>query len=310
MRAGAALGHEHVCEIGQDEGCRASTMLPHDFFHDNYGVWEEPCRPSTGYHPAVGGDELKKQAHARSVIQKSTKMLQNRLGLKGGVSDGGPYFPVPSKNSSAPPTPSVIPPLLRTPSGSLKRRGSYDSLGAPGPGPQDTTFNPDHYMAPMLWNSNDMGNAPYGHHELGAKPFGSTISENKKSKLSHPSDGNGKDQAVPLAAQDRSTQELEWEDVANMFFHGGSTRNIDINYDFDSNDHLGKKKIFAPFVRDFNNSTLKSESETGRDSSSDEDISDETVLQRHQDGLDEMKLKLDAALESRKQQPPQQRRKR
>mmetsp|Transcript_32815 Transcript_32815/g.69018 ORF Transcript_32815/g.69018 Transcript_32815/m.69018 type:complete len:1658 (+) Transcript_32815:135-5108(+) len=298
VRAGVALGHENVCEIGQDEECRASTLLPYDFFHDNLGVWEEPCRPTTGYHPAVGGDELKKQAHARSVIQKSMKRLQSRLGLKGGISDGGPYFSLPPMNTPAPTTPTAVQPLLRTSSGSLKRRGSFDFPGAPGTGPQDPIFNPDHSVAPMLWNPNDVPNFPYGHHQLGAKPTGGMMSDKKKSI-----DGNeGDHQATSLAARYRSTQELEWEDVANMFFHGGSTRNIDIDYDFGSNDHLGKKKIFAPFVQDFNCSTLKAECGSEHDTSSDEDISDEAVIQRHQDGLDEMKLKLDAALESRKQE--------
>eukprot|EP00578_Thalassiosira_sp_NH16_P017862 CAMPEP_0181128302 /NCGR_PEP_ID=MMETSP1071-20121207/28680_1 /TAXON_ID=35127 /ORGANISM="Thalassiosira sp., Strain NH16" /LENGTH=1655 /DNA_ID=CAMNT_0023214141 /DNA_START=106 /DNA_END=5073 /DNA_ORIENTATION=+ len=301
VRAGVALGHEHICEIGQDEGCRASTMLPYDFFHDNFGVWEEPCRPTTGYHPDVGGNELTKQAHARSLIQKSMKRLQNSLGLKGGISDGGPYFPVPSANTSAPPTPTVGLPLVRTPSGSLKRRGSYDALGAPGAGPQETTFNPDHYVTPMLWNSNDVGNSPYGQHQLEDKSIGSMTSEKKKRETDHINDGDQGDQTASFAEQYRSTQELEWEDVANMFFHGGSTRNIDINYDFGSNHHLGRKKIIAPFVKEFDCSTLIPKSETENESLSDEDISDDAVFRRHQDSLDEMKLKLDAALESRKQ---------
>mmetsp|Transcript_5245 Transcript_5245/g.9395 ORF Transcript_5245/g.9395 Transcript_5245/m.9395 type:complete len:1645 (+) Transcript_5245:114-5048(+) len=306
VRAGVALGHENVCEIGQNEECRASTMLPYDFFHDNVGVWEEPCRPATGYHPAVGGDELKKQAHARSVIQKSLKRLQNRHGLKGGISDGGPYFPVAPVNASAPLTPSAVPPLVTTSSGSLKRRGSHDGPGVSGPGPSDTVFNPDHSVVPMLWKQNDVANYPYGLHELGA-PIG--MSENKRRKLSHSEEKPG-DQAASLALRHRSTQELEWEDVANMFFHGGSTRNIDINYDFDSNDHLGKKKIFAPFVRAFDRSSLDAEREGENEPNSDEDISDEAVLQRHQDVLDEMKLKLDSAFEDRKQLAQQRGRKR
>lgn len=298
VRAGVALGHENVCEMGQDEGCRASTMLPYDYFHDNFGVWEEPCRPTTGYHDAVGGEELKKQAHARSVIQKSMKSLQNRLGLKGGITDGGPYFTASSANASAPSTPTTVQPIVRTASGSLKRRGSSGD-GAAVAAPQDTTFNPDHSVEPMQWNPNDVVNLPYGEHELSA-------SEQKKLKTAHPSDAK-QGEGASLAAQYRSSQELEWEDVANMFFHGGSTRNIDINYDFGSSDQLGKKKIFAPYVRTFDWSAFKLETEAeSDDASSDEDISDDTVLQRHQDVLDEMKLKLDAALETRKQ-PPQQR---
>lgn len=302
VRAGVALGHETVCEIGQDEECRASTMLPYDFFHDSVGVWEEPCRPTTGYHSTLRSDELKKQAHARSLIQKSMLRLQNRLGLKGGISDGGPYFPLSLSNTSAPSTPTALPSLVRTPSGPLNRRGSHDALVLPGNGPSESLFNPDHDVVPMHWNPNDVSNFPYGHH----LPDESS-SENKKRKLSPPEDGNPGGQAISLALQHRSTEELEWEDVANMFFHGGSTRNIDINYDFDSNDHLGKKKIIAPFVRDFNITTLKRRDVSEDESSSDEDISDDMVLQRHQDVLNEMKLKLDTVMETRKQPPQQQR---
>jgi len=298
VRAGVALGHENVCEIGQNEECRASTMLPYDFFHDNVGVWEEPCRPTTGYHVAVNADQLKKQAHARSVIQKSMKRLQNRFNLKGGISDGGPYFPMAAVNDSTPSTTATVLPLVRTSSGLLKRRSSHEIAGVAGTGPADTVFNPDHTVVPMHWKPNDVANFPYGQHELGV-PTG--MSENKKRKLSQYKGGKPEDQAAPLDLQYRSTEELEWEDVANMFFHGGSTRSIDINYDFGSNDHLGKKKIFAPYVRAFDRSVLQAEREAENSPYSDEDISDETVFQRHQDVLDEMKLKLDSALESRKQ---------
>ncbi|KAL3808497.1 hypothetical protein ACHAXA_005867 [Cyclostephanos tholiformis] len=308
VRAGLALGHENVCEMVQDEVCRASTLLPYDYFHDNFGVWEEPCRPITGYHAAIGGDELKRQAHARSLIQKSMMRLQNRLGLKGGISDGGPYFPIVSPvKISAPLSQAAIPPLVKTPSGSLKRRGSYDNLGTPGPGEQDLTFNPDHRVDPMLWDPNDVGNLPYGEHEFGGKPIG-IFAVGKKMSL--PGDEDPEYHTASLAGSYPSTQELEWEDVANMFFHGGSTRSIDINYDFDSHDQLGKKKIFAPFVRAFDFSTINQEGETGVDISSDEEVCDEAILQRHQKGLDEMKLKIDAALESRKQLSQQRGRKR
>lgn len=309
VRSGVALGHENVCEIGQDEECRASTMLPYDFFHDHVGVWEEPCRPITGYHPSIGGDELKQQAHARSVIQKSMKQLQNRHGLKGGISDGGPYFPVASKDSPAPTNPAAAAaaaatPLVRTPSGSLKRRGSFDAVGPSGTASTDTVFNPDHSMEPMLWNPYDVANFPYGNQPPGAELTESLVSEKKKRKLSHVKDGNARDQAPSLALEYRSTQELEWEDVANMFFHGGSTRNIDINYDFGSNDHLGKKKIIAPFVRELDRSNLNTESSTENEPHFDEDVSDEKVLQRHQEALNEMKLKLDTALDTKQPSQP------
>ena len=68
-----------------------------------------------------------------------------------------------------------------------------------------------------------------------------------------------------------------------MFFQGAA-----VDYDFGSNVQLGKKKIYAPYVNDFDRSTLNTLAEDEGESSSDEDISDE------------MKIKLDAALESRK----------
>jgi hypothetical protein len=273
VRSGVALGHENVCEMGQDEACRASTLLPYDYFHDNVGIWEEPCRPITGYHSSVGGSELKRQAHARSLIQKSMLRLQHRLGLKGGISDGGPYFPAESTSRPATPsTPAAFPQLVKTPSGSLKRNSS---LGLSGPGEDD--FNPEHSVEPMIWDPDDLGNSPYGEHEFEGKCVVEDAS---------------------FAAQHSSTQELEWEDVANMFFHGGSTRNIDIDYDFGSQDQQGKKEIYAPFVQPFDVNSINRE--TGQEPYSDEDIRDETILQRHQDGLNEMKLKLDESLEKRK----------
>ena len=74
-------------------------------------------------------------------------------------------------------------------------------------------------------------------------------------------------------------------------------------------DQLGKKKIFAPFVRAFDISSINQES-AEQEPYSDEDMSDKAILQRHQNGLDDMKLKLDAALESRKQLSQQRGRKR
>lgn len=288
VRAGEALGHENVCEFGQDEECRASTLLPYDYFHDTFGVWEEPCRPTSGYYPSVGVDELKKRAHARSVIQKSMKKLQNRLSLKGGILDGGPYFPMKSKKKSKQSTMTVAPPLQRTPSGSMKRRGSYDSFGQAA---QESTFNPEHQVGPMPWSTNHISHFPYGQYEVTDSPNAGK----KKRKLN---DGSAQrdGQIATFAAEHSSTQELEWDNVANQFFHTDAT---EIDYDFSGNVHIGNKKIFAPYVNSFDRSSLEMSDD---EPSSDEDISDETILLRHQKVLDDMKIKLDEALESRKQQ--------
>ncbi|KAL9183858.1 hypothetical protein ACHAXT_004714 [Thalassiosira profunda] len=288
VRAGVALGHETVCEMGQEEESKASTMLPYDFFHDDVGVWEEPCRPPAGFHSSVGGDILKKQAHARSVFQKSLKTLQNRHRLKGGVAEGGPYYPSSSsknKKASSPSTASSVPPLVRTPSGSLKRRGSSGALA------ETDMFDPDFVVAPMVWNPDDVANTPYGLHDIVSRP-------SKKMKLSD-------DQASP-AIPYRSSDEIEWEEVANLFVHGGSTGNIDISYDFDGASNLGKKKIIAPFVREIDWPNLELAEEEDESDSDEEDISDEAILERHQEVLREMKIKLDAVLEARKQNQQKQ----
>jgi hypothetical protein len=143
----------------------------------------------------------------------------------------------------------------------------------------------------MPWSTNDISHFPYGQYEFTGPPN----TGKKKRKLN---DGSAQrdGQITALAAEHRSTQELEWEDVANQFFHTDAT---EIDYDFSGNVHIGNKKIFAPYVKSFDRSSLEMSND---EPSSDEDITDETILLRHQKVLDEMKIKLDAALESRKQQ--------
>ena len=319
IRAGEAVGHEEVCEIAQDEECRASTMLPFDFFCDNKGVWEEPCRPLTGYHSNVAGDELKKRAHARAVIQKSVRRMQSRLGLKGGISDGGPYFTVTPSSTPAPSPTAVSTPnpatLVRSSSSSLKRKGSQiidPSLvsGIGVSGIPETLFNPGHISAPMIWDFDSSSNSPYGRHVVGLRPSivsvgGHLFNENKRRKTSEILS-----QGDSLDIGQRSTHEVKWEDVAKMFLNGGSSRSIVTKQiDFGSKQQKEKKEIFAPFIRSVDNSFFDADNDQGNEVSSEEDISDETILRRHQEVLDGMKRKLDAALEKRQQQPQQRVRK-
>eukprot|EP00804_Cyclotella_cryptica_P017526 CCRYP_006699-RA/>CCRYP_006699-RA protein AED:0.01 eAED:0.01 QI:265/1/1/1/1/1/3/77/1518 len=302
IRAGEALGHEDVCEIAQDEKCRASTMLPYDFFHDQTGLWEEPCRPPLGVYPDSTGKELKRRAHAKTVIQKSMKKLQNCLGLKGGVSDGGPYYSDSATGVTAPspvstPTASQAV-LVRTNSSNLKRKGSqtWDTSFIPGTattGVPDSIFNPGHWIAPMPWDLNDASNTPYGRHQVGIRPsivsVGGSTSESKWKKL----------EKYPLALRYRSTHEVKWEDVADMFLHGGSTRKIVLDLGGDTS--IKKKNIIAPFVRPFDVSSIKAEGKDDEEISY-EDVSDETVLRRHQEILDDMMRKLVAVTEKKQQQ--------
>lgn len=308
IRAGEALGHEDVCEIAQDETCRASTMLPYDFFHDHTGLWEEPCRPQLGVHPDSTGKELKRRAHAKSVIQKSMKKLQDCLGLQGGIKDGGPYFSS-SSTGAASSSPSGTPTakeavLIRMNSSSFKRKGSqtWDTTVMPGigiTGVPDSIFNPDHhYIEPMTWDNGSTSNTPYGRHEVGLRPsiysVGGSLSENKWKQLKQ----------FPEALQNRSTHEIKWEDVASMFLHGGSTRKIVLDLGGESGSK--KKTIVAPFVRSFDIKSLDVDGD--EDDYSEEDISDETVLKRHQEILDNMSKKITALTE--KQSQPRGRKKR
>jgi hypothetical protein len=304
IRAGEALGHEEVCEIAQDEKCRASTMLPYDFFHDHTGLWEEPCRPPLGVHPDTTGKELKRRAHAKTIIQKSMKKLQICLGLKGGISDGGPFFSEKT-TGVATPSPAGTPTaqqavLVRTNSSNLKRKGSqtWDTTVMPGTGitgVPDSIFNPGHWIAPMAWDADNSSNTPYGRHQVGIRPsilsVGGSMSESRWKKL----------ERFPLALRHRSTHEVKWEDVADMFLHGGSTRKIVLDLGGDSGTK--KKNIVAPFVRSFDVSALEDKMAGIDEEYSDEDISDETVLQRHQKVLDDMMEKVNAYTEMKNQQP-------
>ena len=309
VRAGEALTHEDVCEIVQDTDVRASTMLPFDYFQDNAGVWEEPCRPEQGYHAGLGGIEMKKEAHARSLIRKSMKRLQDQLGLKGGILDGGPYYPVATIIPSTPTTPTV-PSLMRSFSGSMKKKNSSDYA------PPDAAFNPGHFVPPMNWNINNVSNLPYGQYSLESMQFSSVGDVLTDDKRKEEYQFNEEDSSISLAQKFRSTHEVKWEDVANMFLHGGNSRQIDINSvlsaeqgPLGADDLTGKKKIYAPFVEPFDVSSLEAMVQNREDSDEEEDISDETIVKAHQEVLDEMKLKLDAALEKRRQQSQQRGRK-
>lgn len=309
IRAGEALTHEDVCEIVQDTDVRASTMLPFDYFQDNAGVWEEPCRPEQGYHSGLSGIEMKKEAHARSLLRKSMKRLQDQLGLKGGILDGGPYYPLAPTIPSTPTTPTG-PSLMRSISGSAKQKGPGDYA------PPDAAFNPGHFVPPMNWNINNVSNLPYGQYSLDSMQYssvGDILTDEKRKEYQ----ANQKNSSISLAQKFRSTHEIKWEDVANMFLHGGNSRQIDINsvltaeqgpLGADDPANAGKKKIYAPFVEPFNVSSLEAIVPNEEDSD-DEDISDETIIKAHQEVLDEMKLKLDAALEKRKQLTQQRGRK-
>jgi hypothetical protein len=101
VRAGEAIGHGELFEVVQNEEVNASTMIPYDVFTDESGAWEDPYRPIEGYTQNLSGDDLMRRAHARAMIQKSLKKLQDRHNIRGGTPNPGPYTDPPSSASGA-----------------------------------------------------------------------------------------------------------------------------------------------------------------------------------------------------------------
>uniref|UniRef100_A0A7S4N115 Uncharacterized protein n=1 Tax=Odontella aurita TaxID=265563 RepID=A0A7S4N115_9STRA len=358
VRAGEAFGHEDVCEIVQDEVAMASSLLPHDIFNDHTGAWEDPCRPESGYISGLTGDELTWRAHARALIQKSLKKLQERYGAKGGTPHAGPYRDTPSSGmpgSTTRPGDTLAsgrgsiaktPPSLQRSSSSLKpsslkRKASamekapnvicFDTGSAPTTS-KTAIMAPNHYSSPLIWDCDAIENKPYGRHDYGVrkKPraysgarFGARGSESSRSpregssKRLRRSSSSNSGRLSPMVTIPRvspkhkgriqNTEEIKWADVAKMFYPvslGSSDRSLAsakaaVLRSKAPSSGGGKvgAKIIAPFCRDFDESTLI-ESD-GSDEESDEDLSEETILGRHQVVLDKMKLKLDDVMEKR-----------
>ena len=96
----------------------------------------------------------------------------------------------------------------------------------------------------------------------------------------------------------RGTNEIDWSDVAGSFhavkLKGGTSPHAKAA----PKKPAFFKNIISPFCRELTESPVASDSE----SDTEEDLSDEAVLARHQFVLDEMKEKLTAFMESRKRQ--------
>jgi len=256
VRAGEAIGHEDICDVAQDEAAKASTLMPYDFFDDELGAWEDPCRPSGGFVAGLTGDELIQRAHARAMLQKSMRKLQNRYAIKGGALDAGPYTDAVSKGDAAGAAvaASLKSPSLSRSSSSLKRKSSFSSMEGGGGGSRNTLFRPAHYSAPLLWDCEDIDNLPYGRHteinltargrspsmaRFGGFTFNSALERPKKRRRSSGADDDGS--ATPMSVSPgpddstsgslpgifgentdndplpRSTVEIYWTHVADLF---------------------------------------------------------------------------------------------
>jgi hypothetical protein len=308
VRSGEALGHDELACIVQDNSTKTSSLLPSDILSDSTGAWEDPCRPLLGFTPGLSGDELNKRAHARAIIRKSLKKLQDRHGIKGGAPDAGVYMEPPTGADGkavaahyARMTPS--PPKASPRSSGSKRKASFVEASSI---PNVALFNPNHYSSPFVWDTNEVENMPYGR---SSEYFGNSFIKSvmsggkfvaKKARVDVSKD-------LPLNQDTsttfvRSTQEIDWTNAADMFEDVVPVEKTKGGTSHDAHGHSAPvvvgSTIIAPFCR------KKALSEIESDSDSDIEgleRTDEMILESHQNVLIKIKEKFDTMMSMRSQ---------
>jgi len=200
-------------------------------------------------------------------------------------------------------------------------------------------YDPNHFSRPLDWKPNHSENTPYGLHRVGAKvrALSASLSSRsgeprsiKKAKkvLSATTPGTSISLASRAAPTDpaelrvpKSTREIDWADIAGIFQSVELPRKSPPTKTSDkgqpgkgskgegvSTSGTAGTTIYAPYCKKINPEMLFAAGEDDEESDEDEeDVSDETVLARHQAVLDEMKAKLALFLEARRRE--QERRK-
>jgi len=320
VRAGEALGHGDLFELVQDEGTSTSTMIPYDIFSDESGAWEDPCRPVMGYTASLTGEDLVRRAHARGMILKSLKKMQDRSTIKGGTPDSGPYTERPQGQSTSGASSDRA--HQRTPSGAIRRKASFslsDHHVQAGTGSSRATsinqYNPQHISTPLFWDGMSIDNLPYGKHAHLSRPRALSISSLVAGK-DDAKDGRKRGRAssiapsqpvvveAPLDGDDgrmrRSTEAVDWADVAKVF----QSVNLETSRKRSSKSHSPAyhqprtpqgRTIFAPFCNRIDETQIVG----GESESEEEDLSDEAIIERHDIVLAQMKEKLDTFMEGR-----------
>jgi len=305
VRAGEAVGHDNLLEVVQDEAVCVSSMLPYDICADEFGEWEDPCRPETGYAMNTSALELKRQAQARAMIQKSLKKLQDRHSVRGGVVGQGPLADQPddetgvsSRNPSAP-----------TPRSGYKRKWASFSEPPPPPGTGSAaasswaSYEPQHFSAPLDWDSGALENSPYGRHDTQERPRSLSLSfsarSGKKAKRSMSMSGVRPGAPSRGKGLPRGTCEIPWVEVAGIFqrleLPKKSPPKTSSHHDHHASVPVpAGSVIVAPFCR-----RIDRELSDTDDSDTEENLSEEHVLGQHAAVLDEMKKKLSAYMEAR-----------
>ena len=303
VRAGAALGYDDLGEIVQNELTKSSSQMPFDILSDASGAWEDPCRPLGGYRSNLDSDELLKRAHARAMIQRSLKKLQDRHGIKGGTSSAGPYSDAP--NDQAVYKGSPIPAQRPSPRSGSKRRSSFSTAEGTNAAATAALYNPTHYSSPFIWDLDQAHNTPYG------RSSGNISNRNRSpsgvgrnlSKLP----GSAKRLKISKDGEEiettiiQSTKAIEWSTIASMFENVKHVEKPSSSSKAkDHDDHnvavpLGSK-IVAPFCRKIED--LPSDEESDSD---DEIFDDEHILSEHQNVLETIKEKFDTMMRIRQE---------
>lgn len=321
VRAGEALGHGELFELVQDEDVSASTMIPYDIFSDETGAWEDPCRPINGFSPRLTGEDLIRLAHARAMIVKSLKKMQDRNNITGGTPVAGPYAektmrPIQTEDNKSCNT------QQRASGGSQRRRSTSltDNCIRSGTGSRkmlsEAQYYPRHVSKPLFWDESCMENLPYGKYENRSRPrtfssnsFSPGIEEasSGRKRRGNLSDAAPQESHVEAAVQDRSrrsTEEIVWSDVANVFeiVNIGGPANTSRRrtsklppQPAEQPRNPVAKTIIAPFCNRIDDKRICS---TESDSD-EEDLSDEAILARHEVVLNKMKERLDKFMQGR-----------
>jgi hypothetical protein len=317
VRAGEALGHGELFEVIQNEEVHVSTMIPYDVFTDEFGAWEDPCRPPSGFTANLTGDDLMRQAHARAMIQKSLRKLQERHNIKGGTPISGAYIdpPPPSGALDNKPAASAVSGTSRI---AMKRRPSFSEKPVQaGTGSAAATslllYEPRHSSYALEWNGDLIENTPYGKHDASTVPRSLSVPQ---FSLKLPARGRSRNSGTlnsvtveqvkhpePDEGQmKRSTREIPWVDVADIFQNvnmPGTPRPSDVPIT------PRGRNIFAPTIRQVTLDGIGVDS--GEESDEEEDFRDETVLARHQAVLDNMKEHLSAFFAAREKSSQEKR---
>lgn len=313
VRSGEAYGHGDLFEVIQNEDAKASAMIPYDIFTDETGTWEDPNRPENGFRSSLNGKQLIRRAHARAMFHMSLKRLQVHNNIGGGANSFGPYGAEAQVNGTgsdnifadkrAPPLPSPRPGLKRKISSILEIRIPVGTGSAQAK--SVAVYEPKHIVSSIELNSSSLPNAPYGMHSVIESrkrvTSGITTSDGHPIIKKLKSDAGTKlDRSINDAVA-RSTHEVKWGDVISGFHlvklpkkTSGSKNALPV-----LNQNAHDRKIFAPIFRNVSSNDFIDDED---ESDTEEDITESSIIHRHQIVLDKMRENLNHFNEERKKQ--------